>query len=225
MRPGESAEQYLDAFDRDKPYWNLFYSGKSATQEPSPFAQEILPQLLPGKYLVDMGCGNGRDSMYFAANGLRVLGVDASDVAIRALKEKEVADKLTFRCTDFVSIDLPDDSVDYCYCRFTLHAVNETQGTTMLKNIYRLLRPTGELFIEARSIYDPLCGKGEQVGENAYVYDGHYRRFLSQQQVKAELEQINLRIRFCEVSDAFAPYKGENPPVLRVIAQKGDKEQ
>lgn len=225
MNLNKQSEAYLDAFDRDKPYWNSFYGRESAAQDPSPFAQEMQPRLTAGKFLVDMGCGNGRDSLYFASHGMRVLGVDASDVAIKALKEKESANKLQFRCADFVTLDLPPSSVDYCYCRFTLHAVNEKQATAMLKNIYRLLKPAGELFIEARSIYDPLCGKGEQVGENAYVYDAHYRRFLAPQQVRKELEQLGFYILFCEVSDTFAPYQGEKPPVLRVIAKKRNEDR
>lgn len=220
MKASESTEQYLAAFDRDTPYWNTFYASENVVQDPSLFAQAILPRLCAGKFLVDMGCGNGRDSLYFAIHGLRVLGVDASDVAIQTLKKNEDASRLQFWCSDFVTLDLPNSSVEYFYCRFTLHAVNETQATTMLENIYRMLKPGGELFIEARSIYDPLYGKGEQVGKNAYVYDAHYRRFLAPQQIKRELEDLGLSILLCEVSDAFAPYNGERPPVLRVIAKK-----
>lgn len=216
----EQSERYVEIFDRDRDYWNSVYGNKSVIQAPSPFAQELLSRLEAGKFLVDMGCGNGRDSLFFASHGLRILGVDASDVAIQTLKEREDAERLRFECTDFVTIALPDASVDYCYCRFTLHAINEKQADIMLNNVARILKPGGELFIEARSIYDPLCGKGKPVGENAYVYNGHYRRFLSPKQVRTELDRSGLLVVFCEVSDTFAPYQGEKPPVLRVIAKK-----
>lgn len=223
MNPSKKVSRYRDAFDRDTAYWNEFYDRELAIQEPSLFAKDLLPQLQPGKMLVDMGCGNGRDSLFFAAHGLRVLGVDASDIAVKMLRSREKAGQLEFRCADFVTIDLPDASIDYCYCRFALHAVNEEQAYAMLKNVYRFLKPGGRMFIEARSVYDALNGKGEQIGRNAYIHDGHYRRFLLPDEIKEDLVQQNFIVISCEVSDAFAPYQEEKPPVLRVVAQKAER--
>lgn len=53
-------------FDRDREYWNQFYlmsAGKLT--EPSNFAYFALNYLKPEKSLMELGCGNGRDSVFF----------------------------------------------------------------------------------------------------------------------------------------------------------------
>src|SRR4029077_3874858 len=45
---------------------------------PSDFAQEIAWLVRPGDHVLDLGCGEGRDSVFFAARGAVVFGVDPS---------------------------------------------------------------------------------------------------------------------------------------------------
>ena len=60
-------------------YWNDFYKNKFFIREPTTaFACTSLPYLESGKKLVDIGCGAGRDSLFFYQNELNVLGVYAS---------------------------------------------------------------------------------------------------------------------------------------------------
>lgn len=65
----------------DKSYWDTFYAANKGVNEPSLFARWVLEQVETDKKIVDMGCGNGRDSIYFMENGMQVYAVDASDVA------------------------------------------------------------------------------------------------------------------------------------------------
>ena len=64
---------------------------------------------------------------------------------------------------------------DYAYSRFTLHAITLSQQNELLRNIKHVLNPDGKFFIEARTLKDDLYGKGESAGDNAFIYDGHYR--------------------------------------------------
>lgn len=52
---------------------------------------------------MDLGCGNGRDSIYFSRSGLNVTAIDASDSVIRQLKQENNEDNICFICDDFVS--------------------------------------------------------------------------------------------------------------------------
>lgn len=52
-------------YDRDTEYWNRFYGEGKAVEKPSLFAQFALEQMQSGKSLLELGCGNGRDSVYF----------------------------------------------------------------------------------------------------------------------------------------------------------------
>ena len=51
---------------------------------------------LRGGAVLELGCGNGRDSLFFLQNGLRVTGVDASDNAIRQLQKDTIGCNASF---------------------------------------------------------------------------------------------------------------------------------
>ena len=76
-------------FKRNTGYWNDYYAKNVALQTPSPFAKFVYSNYLnAGKDLLELGCGNGRDSLYFVSKGINVTAIDASDVAINALATK-----------------------------------------------------------------------------------------------------------------------------------------
>lgn len=90
----------------------------------------------------------------------------------------------------------------------------------MLQRVYASLRPGGKLFIEVRSVKDPLFGKGRQLEHNAFFYDNHYRRFIVLAELVAELERNGFLVEYAEEQRGFAPYGNDDPPVIRVVAVK-----
>lgn len=201
-------------------YWNQYYKNRICSTDPSPFAQYVATLVDPGKQLVELGCGNGRDAVYFAREGLQVTAFDLSQEAIADLQSRGLPNA-QFICGDFVNAEVHQpENYDYAYSRFTLHSINSSQEQMLLRNVYRGLRPDGKLFIEVRGIHDPLCGKGKLVERNAYFYDNHYRRFLVLDELTASLEQIGYQVEYAKESTGFAPYGNDNPAVIRVVAKK-----
>lgn len=213
-------------WNRDEEYWNDYYASRArvsaSKEEPSLFACTMLQRYMKsGKNLVELGCGNGRDSLYFAKNGINVTGIDASQIAIDELREKTSLDNCVFICDDFVSAEsIYQIQYDYCYSRFTLHAINEQQETQILKKAYDMLIEKGYLFIEARSINDKKYGVGQAVENNAFICDGHYRRFIDLTKLIEKLKELGFAIVESAESDQFAPLKGDNAVCIRVVAQK-----
>lgn len=229
----ESVKKILDykvipkqRWNRDEDYWNKYYANRTEIselkEEPSLFARDMCQRYMEcGKNLVELGCGNGRDSLYFAKNGLNVTGIDASQIAIDKLREKHSMDHCVFICDDFVSVEsIYQIQYDYCYSRFTLHAINERQETQILKKAYDMLKENGYLFIEARSIKDKKYGVGQAVEKNAFICDGHYRRFIDLKELLPKLRDIGFTIIESAESDQFAPLKGDNAICIRVVARK-----
>ncbi len=214
-------------WNRDGEYWDSYYADRNAHNDsaslPSLFAQAMFERYMEGgRSLIEFGCGNGRDSIWFAENGINVTGIDASRVVIKELQEKKSMDNCIFICDDFVSAEsIYQVQYDYCYSRFTLHAINEQQEIQILTKAYDMLKPGGYLFIEARSIHDGKYGRGEAVERNAYICDGHYRRFIDIDELALRLEDIGFSIEEKEESDQFAPKEGENAVCLRIAAKKG----
>lgn len=201
-------------------YWNQYYQNKVCSTQPSPFAQYVSTLVEPGKTLVDLGCGNGRDAIYFAGLGLNVVAMDLSDSAIHMLEEQQVPNA-RFLCGDFISHPAHQPGAyDYAYSRFTIHAINQKQESLLLQTMFQALRPGGKFFIEVRSVHDPLYGKGQPVERNAFFYDNHYRRFIVLNELTKSLEQYGFRVEYAKEQTGFAPYGNDDPPVIRVVAIK-----
>jgi tellurite methyltransferase len=78
-----SAPIYDERYARPGLYWG---------SRPTGLARDLvrlarsLPR--PPRTLVDLGCGEGRDSIYFARQGYRVTGVDISSVGVRKAERR-----------------------------------------------------------------------------------------------------------------------------------------
>lgn len=208
-----------ETFD-EQIYWDNYYGNKLAKESPSQFATDILPKLEIGKCLADLGCGNGRDSLFFAANGLNVTAIDRSELAIYMLKAGNY-ERAEFICENFVNSDaFYSRSFDYFYSRFTIHSIYAKEQHKLLKNVFYSLKPGGLFFIEVRSIKDPIFGKGTFVEKNGYIYNGHFRRFIVLDELLKDLENAGFEIDSSQEQSGFAKFEDEDPVVIRVVARK-----
>ncbi len=200
---------YID----DTNYWNEYYKKRQNVPNiQSSFAEYVHKYIVSGKKLLDLGCGNGRDSIYFIRNGLNVTGIDASYEAIAKLKGIHNG---RFICGDFICFrTLFQEQYDYCYSRFTLHSINEKQEDELLKNVRDALKGGGMFFIEARTIRDEIYGKGKNVGIHEYIYDDHYRRFIDVNNFEQKILSME-RFEIIEMNEGFGWAKmGNSDPVL-----------
>ena len=87
----------------DKSYWNKYYSKKLGVQEPSSFAVYALKMMSDGDSILELGCGNGRDSFFFADNGIQVFALDQSKIVINQIKKENINPR--FICKDILSVE------------------------------------------------------------------------------------------------------------------------
>ncbi|WP_168356501.1 adenylyl-sulfate kinase [Petralouisia muris] len=213
-----------DTFRRDVDYWNHYYAKKlKEIQSPSDFAQSVISHLEPGKSLIDLGCGNGRDSLYFMEHHLNVTGIDASEEAISQLNQLKLENG-NFVCDDFVSSKaLYQVQYDYIYSRWTMHAISEQQEDELLENVAEAVKEGGLFLIEARSIQDDLYGKGMCVGNNAFIYHEHFRRFMDKEIFIPKLENHGFRVISLEEGENYSKTETSNPVLVRIVASRGPK--
>lgn len=201
----------------DKRFWEAFYADKKGISNPSPFAIFIKENYAVSGSMVELGCGNGRDSLYFAEHNFDVLGVDQCKNIVSELNALAISNA-NFKEADFTNLDNLG-SFDIVYSRFTLHSVKKEEASNTMRWAYKSLNEGGHFCIEVRSIHDDFCGEGKEVAENAFVTD-HYRRFVRLGDVVNELEEIGFSIDFQIEATGLAKYKNEDPSVIRVIAIK-----
>ena len=213
-----------DTFRRDVDYWNSYYAKKlTEVQSPSDFARTVISYLEPGKSLIDLGCGNGRDSIYFLNHHLNVTGIDVSEEAISQLNQLKLENG-NFVCDDFVSSKaLYQVQYDYIYSRWTMHAISEQQEDELLGNARDALKEGGLFLIEARSVQDSLYGKGTCVGKHAFIYNSHFRRFMEKEVFARKLENHGFRVISVEEGENFSKTETSNPVLVRIVASRETK--
>ena len=152
--------------------WQTFYSKEENLKTltaPSSFALFIQPFLClsPISSIVDIGCGNGRDSSFFQSLGFECTAVDPSE---NALLKNRTRKKIQATAQDMCK---SSNDYDVVYMRFSMHSVD----SECEDQLFAWARSSKMFCIETRSVYDPRYGEGEKVGEDSFSMNGHFRRF------------------------------------------------
>lgn len=202
-------------------YRDDYYHKEKVPEDSSSYAKHVSEQLKIGKSILEIGCGNGRDSKYFASNGYKVTSIDRSVEAINLCKKYE-SNNLIFYSGEINNIiDFKNKKFDAVYCRFVLHAMPIDEETSMLMKSYDLLSDDGFIFIECRSINDQLFHKGDVVSPTERIY-GHYRRFIIADEIKDKLESIGFTVTSLIEDSGMAVCGEDDPVVIRISASKSN---
>jgi len=130
---------------KQKQLYEKYKKGKHWKNHPKIYAKEFAEFLKDNNFqgfLVDLGCGNGRDVNIFQKEGFNVLGIDISEEVIK--KASETFPNCKFEVQDIEKLNFNDNSVGAYLMINVIHYVNMEKA---LKEILRTLDDKGFLFI------------------------------------------------------------------------------
>ncbi|MCJ7508356.1 MAG: class I SAM-dependent methyltransferase [candidate division Zixibacteria bacterium] len=108
-------------------------------------------------FILDLGCGVGRDSFYLAENGFFVVGVDLAESALTIADHfrKKKKKNIVLLRADARDLPFPDASFEGIYCFGLLHEftgeTKEDDIREVMAEIYRVLEPAGLLVLAVLS--------------------------------------------------------------------------
>lgn len=149
----------------------------------------LLDQILKGRYkphmrILDAGCGEGRNLVWFLKNDYPVYGIDKDPSAILMLQFmakslNPALPKEHFQQAAVEDMPFPPNAFDALISNAVLHfAQDEGHFMEMMAEMHRVLKPEGSLFIRMTSDFGGMAERAQEVGEGKYLLPDGSLRFL-----------------------------------------------
>jgi SAM-dependent methyltransferase len=172
--------------------WNKVYKSDKAFfgEEASNFALLCFNHMKMNNVsrILEIGAGHGRDTTFFASNGIEVDAVDYSTVAIQILDKiaKEKRLPITPRVFDVKSaLPFPNGYFDAIYSHMLLNmrfSLDELHF--IFSEMRRVLKPKGFNFFSVRNQNDKSYGEGVQIDKGIYDINGFQVRFFTEKEIQ-----------------------------------------
>lgn len=149
-----STALYYDTFAKD-------FAEGTVHADMSALYERFLPLIPEGAYILDAGCGSGRDAKRFLSLGHRVLAFDASPELARIASEYLQADVLvkTFQTLE------ESNRFDAAWCCASLLHVPKTELADAILRLHRALKLGGILYMSFK------YGDQERLKEGRFFCD------------------------------------------------------
>ena len=186
--------KFKQAIDAQKQYWNKMYSEDLDFfgAEPSYAAKKAVKVFeKQGKIrILELGAGQGRDSLFFAKNGFKVQALDYSENTLKTINQKAnskgLSDSISTLQHDIRKpLPFADESFDACYCHMLYcMALCTNELEALFEEVKRVLKPNGLNIFTVRHTGDAHYGKGIHRGEDMYEVGGFIVHFFSKEKIK-----------------------------------------
>lgn len=148
-------------FDRIAKYYSLLFDETARLKSERKLLCDIINSYRPYPQVLDLGCGTGIHSRFFAANGGKVVAVDKSPTMLHIARENLTSSNNLFRNIDYIVADitsLPFNS-KWDILLFLGNTLSLITDDEILRNVlrclYNLTRLNGCLLIQVVNYNNP----------------------------------------------------------------------
>jgi SAM-dependent methyltransferase len=217
-RRRRDAQALLSYTDRTRLAMDDFYA-HGATTSSSAFAQWTAVAGAGTAAVIDLGCGNGRDAVYFADKGLTVTAIDSSSYAAAAARELvggrqgiEVVEGNMLEHGRLAALrNRVQDGAVLFYARFLLNGLTESEEQRFLEELADAAFPGDFVALEHRTDLDAHLKKARFRS---------FRRFIPADDTLQQLQGLGFEIVDQQSGTGLAKFEREDPEVVRILASK-----
>jgi hypothetical protein len=208
-------------------FWNLFYKSNKLLDTNSSFSTHVYNTYIKEfnetntfMKIGDFGCGNCRDSRFFASKGNMVYAIDKHGINNTPIPNCSL---ILEDVEEAIGNNKLKTLLDVVYMRWFLHALPYDKATKIFDQSIDVLKPGGLICIEVRSLDDKELIKNSKYDEcdNSYVTT-HKRWPYSEVMLRELAKNKNLKLLEC-VEDHFSldtNAETQNPLLIRFILKK-----
>jgi cyclopropane fatty-acyl-phospholipid synthase-like methyltransferase len=150
-------------------------------------------------FMLDMGCGYGRDAIFLAQNlPCHILGLDNSETAIEMAREslpREVEKRIELLCYDFSHVS---DKYDVILASGLYQFLQPDERAKLRETVKRCLKNEGIFFLSTLSIRDPHhADKVTPIEDDENSFDdGKYHHLCTRQELEKDFDFLKIYALF-----------------------------
>ena len=193
------------AEDYDATYKQADYFGAA----PSELLEKYADWIPAGARVLDIGAGQGRNTLPLARSGCQVTALDPSAVALAAVAKRAAAEDLTVEMVaqDFMDYE-PTGNFDVILCFGLIQILNYQQCASLVTRLHQWLKSGGTLFLTAWHVDDPsfarMVKQWDRLGIRSFRSpDGEKHRLFLE---KGEILQLFFRWQPVHHTEGMGPW-------------------
>lgn len=167
------------------------YCEQTLVSEIQEIYDAFLKELPPNAYILDFGCGVGRDSKYFIEKGYRIRAIDGSE-EICKLATQYINQKV--ECMRFEELEEVNQYDGIWACASILH-VEKEKLPAVFNRMIKALKENGVMFVSFKK------GRGYQ------IKDGKYYNYLIKEELEDLLNTINQKVKIIDYLETLPTTK------------------
>jgi len=166
--------------------------------------------------LLDLGCGAGENSVWFAQQGYTVSGIDIAPTAIAWAQERAEKANVTvnFRVGSVLTLDsFADERFDIVHDGHCLHCIiGSDDRSAVLAAVKRVLKPDGVFFVGSMAGgYHPVMGETYDANKRCLVVRDIITRYIgTPEDIISEVTAAGFTVRY----QTFVPFDTEPDTVF-----------
>lgn len=147
------------------------------------------------KYIIDLGCGCGGDTLYLIERGYNVIACDCSEEALNIIN-KFLPEVKTIQMDISKTLSFEDESVEVIIADLSLHYFNDETTKNIIREIKRVLKSDGRLIGRVNSINDLNygAGSGQEIEKNFYLTEEGYKRFFNEEDIRCYFKEFAIEV-------------------------------